>query len=197
MMTDVTLIESLKSRNAAIAVFAAVTVLILLLIIVPLASLFAAQQDEIESSLHRLAVYKAQVETRSALTAQSETLKKQVKNLSGLFAADTSALAQAQVQRAVADIVKAEKGEVRTARMLLPLKEGSFETIAIQYSITIPMYRLAGFLHALETRTPYLFLDEVAITAPANWKPENPEAAHPSLDIRCLIRGYRWADIQP
>jgi len=185
----------LKGRRPALTAFTLALTLALLLIAAPIVSLFAAQGDDIDDALQRLALYRAEISSRSALEAQLDELRSRAASEPGLIKSDSSALAAAQIQSAMKTIVENNQGEVRSAQPLPATREGSFEVISVAYDIVVPLAKLNSLSYAVESHAPYFFIDDATLTAGQAW--DTGEAAAvgtiPKLEVRWTIRAYRWS----
>jgi hypothetical protein len=113
-----------------------------------------------------------------------------------LIVADDSALAEAQVQREVKSLVENNVGEVRSTQVASKKPTGGLEEISIQYDLSVPITRLDPLLYAIESHTPYLFIDHATISGGLAW--QQPQSAskkqpEPKLDVRLTVRAYRWS----
>jgi len=55
------------------------------------------------------------------------------------------------------------------------------------------MAKLRDLIYAIETHTPYLFVDDADIVAQQDWQTGDPQPTNPQLEVRWTIRGYRWS----
>ena len=94
-------------------------------------------------------------------------------------------------------IVENNAGEVRSTQVATKKRIGGLEEITVQYDLTVPLTRLSAVLYAIESHTPYLFIDHADIGAPMGWQPQaatgSKRPVEPNLQLRCTIRAYRWS----
>lgn len=109
----------------------------------------------------------------------------------GLIKTSSADLAAAQIQTDLKNLVHANTGEIRTAQTAPVVKTGGFETIAVAYDLTVPLSHLRALTYAIESHTPYLFLDNVEISAPQ--AAGSATQSEPTLELRWTVHGYRWA----
>jgi general secretion pathway protein M len=184
--------EQYRGRRGAL-IAAAVAGTMLLLLIAGLGFLiFGGQSADTEEAVHQLAIYRAEAALKPQLEAQLKAVRERAAQTSGLIAGESPELAQSQLQDEVKAIVTANQGEVRTAQIVPASTVDGFQVIAVQYDLTIPMSRLRDLTYALETHTPYLFIDEADITSPQDWQSGDPQIANPMIELRWTIHGYRW-----
>lgn len=192
-----TLPDSLLGRRAALMAATIGLALVAFIIAVPIAATFSAQRQEIADSLHQLAVFKAELGRRPALEAELKALRQQGTTGPGLITAGNVSLAQAQLQQEVKSIVDANVSEVRSAEIEPIKSSGGLDTIVVQFDLSVPITHLSALLYAIESHTPYLFIDRADISSPMGWQPPTQPAAkkqpEPKLSVRLAIRAYRWS----
>ncbi|MDE2075281.1 MAG: hypothetical protein KGJ81_17755 [Alphaproteobacteria bacterium] len=153
---------------------------------------FVQQDTELGEELHSLARYRAEAGLRPGLQNQIKTARQQLASIPGQIAGTSAPLAQAALQNAVKTIVDQNGGEIRSAQIVPATRANGFETIAVQYDLVVPVTHLSAMAYAIESSTPYLFIDDADITMPQNWQPEPPQAPEPEVEVRWTIHGYRW-----
>jgi general secretion pathway protein M len=185
--------DSIKGRTGALAAAGIAATVIVLLAAGLIALVFGGQSAETTDGVHQLAVYRAEVAMRPELEAALKDLRLKAAATPGLITSDSVALAQAQLQDEVKEIVTDNQGEVRTAQIVPATNVEGFQVIAIQYDLSVPMAKLRDLIYAIETRTPYMFVDDADITAQQDYQSGDPQPTNPMLDVRWTIRGYRWS----
>jgi general secretion pathway protein M len=185
--------QSVRGRTGALVAAGIAALFVLVLIAGLIALAFGGQSEQTTDAVHQLAVYRAEIAMRPELEAALEDLRAKAAATPGLIASDSIALAQAQLQDEVKSIVTDNQGEVRTAQIVPATSVDGFQVIAIQYDLAVPMAKLRDLTYAIETRTPYLFVDDADVTAQQDWQSGDPQPTNPMLDVRWTIRGYRWS----
>lgn len=189
--------ESLYGRRAALTALAVGVVAVTLIIGVPAGTAFLALHQETDDTLLQLAQYRAELGLRPKLEQQLLELRQRGAAAPGLIVAQDSSLAEAEIQREVKAIVETNAGEVQSTQLATKKALGSLEEITVQYDITVPITRLRALLYAIESHTPYLYIDHADISAPLGWQPQPPQAGkkppEPKLQLRCSIHAYRWS----
>jgi len=184
---------AVKGRTGALVAAGVAAAVAALLVAGLIAFVFGGQSEETTDGVHQLAVYRAEVAMRPELEAALAQARQKAAAVPGLIASDSVALAQAQLQDEVKSIVTDNQGEVRTAQIVPATTVDGFQVIAIQYDLAVPMAKLRDLIYAIETRTPYLFVDDADIISQQDWQSGDPQAANPMLDVRWTIRAYRWS----
>lgn len=187
-MTD---LQNWYGRKPALLALGVAALAILILIAVPFYLLFAAQSEDRDAMLRQLALYHAKVAQRSALADELRNLQAMARGAPGLIKTSSADLAAAQIQTDLKNLVHANTGEIRTAQTAPVVKTGGFETIAVAYDLTVPLSHLRALTYAIESHTPYLFLDNVEISAPQ--AAGSATQSEPTLELRWTVHGYRWA----
>jgi hypothetical protein len=188
-----TIPESWKGRHGALIAASIAGGAVLLIAALLGFVVFGGQSADTDESVHQLAFYRAEAAMRPQLEAQLKTLKLQAAATPGLIGNDNPSLAQAQLQDEVKAIVTANLGEVRTAQIVPASTVDGFQVIAIQYDLMVPMAKLRDLTYAVETHTPYLFIDEADITSTQDFQSGDPQTANPMIEVRWTVHGYRWS----
>jgi hypothetical protein len=183
--------EHLRGRRGALIAAGSAGALVLLLLVGLGILVFGGQSADTEEATQQLAVYRAEAATQPQLEAQLKEVRERAAQVQGLMASDSAALAQAQLQDEVKAIVTANQGEVRTANPVPISTTDGFQVIAIQYDLMVPMAKLSDLAYAIETHTPYLFIDEADITSQQDFQSGDPQTANPMIEIRLTLHGYR------
>ena len=181
----------LRGRKGAFIALGAVFVLFVLLVALPAAALFEGQAEDRHEALAQLAAYRAQEAQRPALAARLAALQEGAKSVPGLLTATSAALAQAQLQSDMKALIDKAGGSLLSAQLLPPTKVKGFDSVAIEYDVTIPLSRFSSLVYAVETHTPYYFIDTADFVMPPNWRPDI-RGQDPSMEMRMTVHAYRW-----
>ncbi|MBV9992289.1 MAG: hypothetical protein JOZ72_13475 [Alphaproteobacteria bacterium] len=181
----------IKSRAAALAACAVVLLVVAVFVVTPVVAAFSAQSDEIDASLQQLGFYRAEIAAKPMLEAELKSLNEKGASVPGVIDAESTALAQAQLQSQMKALVEANKGSVQSMQIVPVSKQGGFEIIAVQCDLSVPQSQLKSLAYALAAHAPYLFVDEASISAP-NLGPDDIGNKQAILDIRWTVHGYRW-----
>lgn len=185
----------LRGRRGAFVALGATAVLFLVLVALPLAAMFRSQSEDRAEAMAQLEGYRAEEARRPALAARLAALQEGAKSVPGLLTGTSAALAQAQLQSEMKDLIDKNGGSLLSAQLLPPTKVKGFDSVAIQYDVTIPLSRFSGLVYAVETHVPYYFVDSADFVMPPNWR-QNPATQDPSMEIRWTIHAYRWRGSQ-
>jgi hypothetical protein len=189
--------QFLLGRKAALTALFGLMALVLLLVVAPIGASFLALHDETTDTLNQLALYRSELGSRPQLEKVLADIRQRAASGTGLIVADDSALAEAQIQREMKAIIESNAGEVRSTQVATKKRIRGLEEITVQYDLSVPLTRLSSVLYAIESHTPYLFIDHADIATPMGWPPQAGASAkrqiEPNLEVRCTVRAYRWS----
>lgn len=106
-----------------------------------------------------------------------------------LMEGENRALAAANLQRRLQQDVRRHNGRILSARVVKAVADGPFERVTVDVRAQLPLAGLQGFLHALETGKPYLFIDTMNVSARPARRRGKPTA--PEMDLRLTLYGLR------
>jgi general secretion pathway protein M len=186
------LVDTLASRKAVMIGLVAGAALVIVLAGASVAAFLQDESADTQEALDELAAYHAEANTRLVAEAAYKQALARAGGAPGLLHAGNTALAEAQLESQFKTIVTTAGADVKSAQILPAAKASGFEVIAVQFDMTVPASRLRDLTYAVETHSPYLFVDDVTLSAP-NWQASDAKASDPSLDLRWTVRGYRWS----
>jgi Type II secretion system (T2SS), protein M subtype b len=181
----------LHGRKGALLALGALVCLFLALVALPVVTLFQSQAGDRKEALAQLAAYRAQEAERPDLEARLAALQEGAKSVPGLLTASSAELAQAQLQSEMKELIDKAGGSLLSAQLLPPTKVKGFDSVAIEYDVTIPVSNFSSLVYAVETHVPYYFVDSADLVMPPNWRPSSPNQ-DPNLEMRWTIHAYRW-----
>ena len=185
----------LRGRRGAFIALGAIGFLFLIVVALPLAAMFQSQSEDRADALAQLESYRAEEARRPALAARLAALQEGAKSVPGLLTGTSAALAQAQLQSDMKELIDRNGGSLLSAQLLPPTKVKGFDSVAIQYDVTIPLSRFSGLVYAVETHVPFYFVDSADFVMPPNWHQNSPNQ-DPSMEMRWTIHAYRWRGAQ-
>jgi general secretion pathway protein M len=176
-------------RGWAVAILAALTILLLAAIFLPLGEAFAGQSADAAAAQQALATYRAEIAARPRLEAERNAVDRQEASAAALVGGASTALAAASLQSLVKDLVEKHGGQLRSAQTLYGAPSGGLEKVEVQFEVSLPLGSLKAATYELETGSPYLFLDIVDI------RPEiysgGATGAPGDLHVQWTLHGYR------
>ena len=102
----------------------------------------------------------------------------------------TPALAAAELQDQVKQAIESVGGKVALVQGIAPKDDGAYRIVAAQFHLNVSNSNLRRVLHALETREPYFFVDNLTVRAlvPPGYRPP-PGAAEPEVFAQIDVSG--------
>ncbi len=173
-----------------LVILAGMLMVLSFVVLLPVADMFIAQSDAETELRQQLDVYRAQIAARERLAAELAAAEQQEASAAALLRGDNAALAAAAMQGLVKALVERHGGQVRSAQMVPVPAAAGLQKVVVQFELAIPRGSLKAATYALETGTPYLFLDSADI------QPETFAGASAAPDVlRVLwsVHGYRRA----
>ncbi|HEX4080118.1 MAG TPA: type II secretion system protein GspM [Rhizomicrobium sp.] len=183
--------DFLRGRRGAFLAVGVLAVLFVAAVALPVTAMFEAQAQDRREALAQLAAYRAQEAQRPVLDARLAALQEGAKSVPGLLTASSAELAQAQLQSNMKELIDKNGGSLLSAQLLPPTKVKGFDSVSIEYDVTIPLSNFSSLVYAVETHVPYYFVDSADFVMPPNWRPTSP-IQDPSMEMRWTIHAYRW-----
>jgi hypothetical protein len=185
--------DYLRGRRGAFLALGGAVALVLIVVGLPIAMLFAAQASDIRDSETQIATYQAEVGQRPQLEARLQALRQSAQSVPGLLTGSNAALAQAQLQSDMKELIEHNGGTLLSAQLLPPTSSNGFDVVSISYDMTVPLGRFRAILYSVETHTPFYFVNDADFIMPPNWRPGNPQNPDPAMEVRFTIHAYRWS----
>jgi len=158
--------------------------------LVPAWHAYAEQGEQLE-------VERGQLERFQRLAAQLPGMRSQVASLREqdllapfLINAANDALAAVELQERLKATTLAHEGRILSTRVLQAVADGAFERVLVDARPEIPLEGLQDLLHEIETRKPYLFVDELSVMARPQRRGAQAAAAE-MLETRLTFYGLR------
>lgn len=159
-------------------------------VVVPAWKGYAEQGEQLE-------VARGQLERFQRLAAQLPAMRTQVAQLREqdilapyLINAANDALAAVELQERLKAIALAHEGRILSTRVLQAVPDGAFERVLVDARLEIPLEGLQDLLHEIETRRPYLFVEELSVMSRPQRRGTQAAAAE-TLETRLTFYGLR------
>lgn len=185
--------DYLRGRRGAFLALGVAVALVLIIVGLPVALLFSAQASDIHDSEDQIATYQAEVGQRPQLEARLQALRQSAQSVPGLLTGTNAALAQAQLQSDMKELIEHNGGTLLSAQLLPPATSNGFDVVSISYDMTVPLGRFRALLYSVETHTPFYFVNDADFIMPPNWRPGNAQNADPAVEVRFTIHAFRWS----
>lgn len=131
--------------------------------------------DAIAAAEDQLLRYRRVVATLPALRAELDRVNNNQDFKAFYFAADTPALAGAELQRKVQDIVSAAQGRLISTQLLPEAKDEQPARVRVRTQIQGSADTLLQVLYGLEEARPFLFVEQVSVRSSARAEQPQPE----------------------
>lgn len=178
-----------RSRRAALAILAAVVVLVAVAIFLvgylPNRH-YSRVLDDMTSRLERYRRIAAmQPEVVKGLEAMRQQDPKRF-----LLRTGGAALSAAEAQEAMRSIIEANGGRLITMQAPSTRDDGRYRQVSVNVQLTANIQALRKILNSIETRTPFLFVDNLMVRSqvPSNFKPG--VNAEPEMFVQFDVSGY-------
>jgi hypothetical protein len=148
------------------------------------------QDAEILSLDERIAELEARLKQREQLLAERRLLERANVADRTLLEAATPALAGAELQRLLTDLVEAGQGQLDSAQVLETKDAAPFIEIAVRLSFTSPLDGLRSFLHAVEEHAPVLIVEQLNVSETLRY--DSFDQA-PTTVLSTLVQVKGWA----
>jgi hypothetical protein len=159
-------------------------------VFVPAWKAYAAEGERIELVRGQLERYQRLSAQLPAMRAQGGQLRDEDLVVPFLVTAPNDALAAAELQERLKAIALAHDGRILSTRVLKGAADGSFERIVVEARLEMTLEGLQDLLLEVETRKPYLFIEELAVMERPRRRGAAPVPTA-SLDTRLTVYGLR------
>jgi general secretion pathway protein M len=176
----------------ALGILVGVIALFYLSAIAPVLDIAREYGETVDDLRFRLQRYQKVAAEKDNLLAKLEQIKAAGKQDERFIARDTAALASADLQSMVKEIVSQAGGELTSTQVIPERKEENFTRIAVKIRVNGSTDVLREVLHSIETAKPMLFVENLnirPIRMPRNiaGKPSQPVD---KLSFDCDVIGY-------
>jgi general secretion pathway protein M len=178
-----------QSRNAALLVL----VLALLVIVGPIAfgvwSLNNYYDTQLAAKRDRIDRFQRIAATRAEVVKQLDAMR--AKDPRKFFLrSGAPALSAAEAQEAVRSIVEANGGKLITMQAPSSREDGRHRQITVNVQLTANIVALRRILHAIETTTPYLFIENLTIRSQVTGQHRPTAGQEPEVFVHFDVNGY-------
>lgn len=178
-----------ERRILALGLLAVLIALAIAAITVPAIMLHRHYDDNLSRMTRQLRSQSAFNSMRPELSKALESLK--AKDARKYYLrGTTAALATAELQDQVKLLIEANGGRVLSVQGIAHRDDGGYRVVAATFQLNVSNVNLRRVLHALETKEPYLFVDNLTVRAqvPPGYRPP-PGSAEPDLYAQMDVSG--------
>jgi general secretion pathway protein M len=183
-------LTALKSRIIALGLLALAIVCVGLVTLGPVLVLHGTQADRIEARAHELMTYQRLAAGQAKFEQQLSALNQRSVATDYQVQGDTPALASANMQKHLKNIVTRNRAEVISTQIVTPDDGEVGNRVSLKVHLRADIKAAMAILHALESGRPMLFVDDLAISArPVRGRTaDDPPTIQ--LDLQFEIDGY-------
>ena len=179
-----------QARALALGLLVAAVVLVLGVFLAPVLMLHRHYDDAIESWTSRLETYRRVAAQAPELRLALDAMRS--KDGRRFFLRNTAPnLAGAELQELVKSAIEGGGGRITTSQSPAPREDGGFRQIvaSVQFFATVP--NLQRILHAIETREPYLAVENVTIRPTNAFRGFKPAAGQePEVNVQLDVAAW-------
>lgn len=162
-----------------------ILILVYFTVVAPLTHLRQEYDDTVEELRFRLTHLKKVASEKEGLLQRLESIRSEGAESEQFLAKNTAALASAELQTEIKEIVSDAGGELTSTQVIPERKEEAFTRIAVKVRMNGSTPILRQVLHNFESAQPYLFVENLNIR-PIRM-PRNPAAKNPQIPDRLSI----------
>lgn len=178
-----------QSRRLAVGLLFAAIVGAIAIVAVPVWMLNRHYEAALDDSSLKLERYSRIAASRSQVSAQIESMRR-IEPQRYFLRQGAAALSAAEAQEAIRALVEASGARLITMQAPNSRDEGRYRQVSVNVQLTANTIALRKLLHAIETRTPYLFVDSLMVRSqvPSNFKPG--PGSEPEMFVQFEVSGY-------
>ena len=184
------------SRLAAFGILALVLLAGHQFLVSPLMARFSENEQQILQKSKLLEHYRALAHAEPALAERIAAAQRRDDGVGGYWEGGSDVQTAAKLQDRVSESVETHGGDVISVETIAAGDAdatGGVRETRLRARISVTQGGLASILHDLESATPYMFIDRLAVTSNRSWrKTVRAEAGEqePRLDVRLDVFGY-------
>ena len=169
-----------QSRLLAVGILVAAVLVVLLGFTIPVTGAYRAQLSKIDDLQFRIAKFSQLAAQQDGLERQLRQVKQQNPSMAYYVAGTTSALAAANLQRYIKQVVAQNKGELISTQ-ILDGRDDAGNSTSLNVHLKCGMQQCFPILFGIESGRPMLFVDNLTISSrqiPARRPDQIPAVEH-------------------
>lgn len=186
-----TLPTGLRGRLVALALVLIPAILLARYVFWPAAESYFATADELMASREEIRRYQRLLNELPALQAAVARLERTQPLSPALLSGTNRALAAASLQRRLQDAASEHGATILSLRVQNPVTDGPLERISVEVRLRADMRKLRDLLHAIETASPYLFVEDFSVNVR---NVRRRQVTPGGLETRLTLYGLRAPD---
>lgn len=185
-----TLPVGVRGRVVAVSLLVIPLILLLNYGIGPLVKAYLATGEDIHAAEDDIKRYQRIIAELPSLKAAMTQFEQEQPLAPFLLTGSNPALAAAGLQRRLQDIAAKHGVRIVSVRVQPPVPDGPLQRISVQARLSADTAGLRDILYELEANRPYVFVDDLTITA----RPRRRNVSSDVLEIRITLSGLRAPD---
>lgn len=179
----------LQSKSLALVLLALVFVLALLALAMPVILVHRHYDAAIEQITDRMERYQRIIAMAPSLKAGLEKVK--ARNGRKFYLKNTApALAAAEIQEIAKTVIEAQSGKLTSIQIVPHKDEGGYRQISVNLQFSGSIANIQKILYSLETRQPYLFVDNLSIRSRLMSNYRAMPGVEPEYFVQFDLTGY-------
>ena len=181
-----------RSRQLAVAILAAACLAVLAAIAIPTWIAHRHYDTALTDNLDKLDRFRRIAATRPVVARELEAMSARDPRKFFLRSGPT-ALSAAEAQERIRSLVESSGGRLITMGAPTSKDEGRYRQVTVNVQLTANIFALRKILAAIESNTPYLFIQNLTVRTqvPANFRPA--PGAEPEMFVQFDLSGYAIA----
>jgi general secretion pathway protein M len=178
-----------RSRQLALVLLVAAVLAVIAIVAIPVWLAHRHYDVAIAENLDKLDRFQRIAGTRASVARQREAMASRDPRKFYLRGGPP-ALSAAEAQEAIRSIIESGGGRLITMGAPSSKEQGRYRQVTVNVQITANIFALRKILGAVESRTPYLFIDNLLVRTqvPANFRPA--PGAEPEMFVQFDVSGY-------
>ena len=189
------------SRTLAVLLLVAVVAGFWIVLIAPVLDQRASYKSSIDRDKRLIAAFEGRQENIDALKRELSALRSDQSRQAAYFTATSATLAAAKLQSRIKALTQAAgAGLTSTQVVTSEEKKGELQRVTVRAHMIGSIEAIRSIFHTLETGQPYIFIDNVTITANTARRTVRGRATSQSsagtLTVRYEAYGFLWREEQ-
>ena len=180
----------IRGRIVAVSLLLIPLTLVFNFTVKPIYKAYAATGEDIAAAQGDIGRYRRIIAELPALKAAVAQFEQEQPLAPFLLSGSNPALAAAGMQRRLQEIAGKHGVRIVSVRVQPPVPDGPLERISVQARLSSDTAGLRGILYELEANRPYVFVDDLTITA----RPRRRNVSDDVLEVRISLSGLRKPD---
>ena len=178
-----------QGRKLALAILAVVILLAVAAVAVPTLLVQRHYDLALQDGADKLQRYRRVAATRPEVVRSLEAMRAR-ESRKFFLRPGAPALSAAEGQEVMRQLIEGNGAKLITMQVPPSKEEGRYRQVTVNVQLTANINALRRILHAIESSTPYLFVDNVMVrsSVPSNFRPA--PGAEPEMFVQFDVYGY-------